>query len=139
VQARARRELLAPPEDVWAFLREPHTFPDWWPGLAAVQPDRKGTATGARWKLVRNRQPTLFRKPGAGEGLVITAADPGRRLAFRLLDERLDVELSLEAYAHHRTLAELSVRGTVLWGPRRTLAREALGRLYDLCQTSAQS
>ena len=47
----AARELLAPREDVWLFLAEPHHLSDWWPGVAGVTPDRRGLAPGARWKL----------------------------------------------------------------------------------------
>ena len=32
----ARKELLAPLEDVWLFLAEPHHLSDWWPGVAGV-------------------------------------------------------------------------------------------------------
>ena len=39
VKVRARRELLARPADVWAFVSEPHNLPDWWPGIAGVHPD----------------------------------------------------------------------------------------------------
>ena len=35
-RVEAARELLAPREDVWAFLAEPHHLADWWPGIAAV-------------------------------------------------------------------------------------------------------
>jgi len=133
----AKRELLAPPEDVWAFIGEPHNLADWWPGIDGVQPDRRGTARGARWKLSRSRQPTLFRKPGSGEGLVVTDVHEQSRLAFRLPDDRLEVVVTLEPHAHDRTVAEVVVTGTVLWGSRRLLARQALGRIYDLCQTSA--
>src|ERR1041385_1295422 len=52
----ASRELLAPPEDVWGFLAEPNHLADWWPGVTAVQPDRRGLAPGARWQLVAGPQ-----------------------------------------------------------------------------------
>ena len=45
--------------------------------------------------------------------------------------------VTLEPHAHDRTLAELVVSGPILWGTRRLLAQHALGRIYDLCQTSA--
>jgi uncharacterized protein YndB with AHSA1/START domain len=136
VRVKAARELLASLEDVWGFLAEPHHFPDWWPGLAAVQPDRRGTARGARWRLIRDQNPTLLSKPGTPETLVVTSADPWRRLAFQLPAERLAAEVTLEPKAR-RTTVTLSVEGPLLFGPRRTLARRALSRLYDLCQTAA--
>jgi uncharacterized protein YndB with AHSA1/START domain len=137
VKVAAKRELLAPPEDVWAFLSEPHNLADWWPGIAAVQPDRRGAARGGRWRLTRSGQPSLFRRPGSGEGLVVTDARSERRLAFQLPEDRLEVEVKLEPHAHDRTLTEVVVRGPLLVGPRRLLAQQALGRIYDLCQTSA--
>ena len=133
----AKRELLAPPADVWAFLSEPHNLSDWWPGIAAVHPDRRGTARGARWTLTRSGQPSLLRKAGAGEGLVVTEAKEERRFAFQLPEARLEVIVTLEPHAHDRTLAEVVVTGPILFGTRRLLARHALGQIYDLCQTSA--
>jgi uncharacterized protein YndB with AHSA1/START domain len=137
VKVRAERELLAPPEDVWAFVSEPHNLPDWWPGIAAVQPDRRRTARGARWKLTRTGLPSLLRKAGSDEGLVVTDVRERKRFAFELPEDRLRVEVGIEPHAHDRTLAEVVVTGPVLWGSRRLLARHALGRIYDLCQTSA--
>jgi uncharacterized protein YndB with AHSA1/START domain len=133
----AKRELLAPPADVWAFLSEPHNLPDWWPGIAAVHPDRRRTAPGARWKLTRTGQPSLLRKAGSGEGLVVTEAREQARFAFLLPEDRLQVEVKLQPRGHDRTTAEVIVTGPILWGTRRLLARLALGRIYDLCQTSA--
>ena len=137
MKTSAKRELLAPPADVWAFLSEPHNLSDWWPGIAAVHPDRRGTARGARWMLTRSGQPSLLRKAGAGEGLLVIEAKEERRFAFQLPEDRLEVIVTLEPHAHDRTLAEVVVSGPILFGTRRLLARHALGRIYDLCQTSA--
>ena len=137
MKVRAKRELIAPPQDVWAFLSEPHNLSDWWPGIAAVHPDRRGAARGARWQLTRSGLPSLFRKAGSGEGLLVTEAKEERRFAFQLPEDRLEVIVTLEPHAHNRTLAEVVVSGPILWGTRRLLAQHALGRIYDLCQTSA--
>ena len=64
-RAAASRELLAPREDVWAFIAEPHHFPDWWPGIGGVQPDRRGLAEGARWAVTGIERPTLLRRPAS--------------------------------------------------------------------------
>ena len=56
----ARRVLLAPVEDVWAFVAEPYHLSDWWPGISGVEPDRRGLAAGARWKV---QGPSYVRKP----------------------------------------------------------------------------
>jgi uncharacterized protein YndB with AHSA1/START domain len=137
VKVSAKRELLAPPADVWAFVSEPHSLPDWWPGIAGVQPDRRGSARGARWKLMRSGQPSLFRKAGSDEGLIVLDSREQSRFAFQLPEDRLQVVVTLEPHAHDRTLAEVVVSGPILWGTRRLLARHALGRIYELCQTSA--
>jgi uncharacterized protein YndB with AHSA1/START domain len=138
VRAQAERELLAPLEDVWAFLAEPYNLSDWWPGLAAVRPDRRGFARGARWEIVRNRDATLLRRPSSTGPLVVTAVEPGQRFAFQLSEERIAADLALEARGRDRTVATLSVEGPFLVGTRRALPRQALRRLYDLCQTAAE-
>ena len=64
MKSEASAELLAPIEDVWSFLSEPHNFSDWWPNIGGVQPDRRGFAEQARWTLIRGAEPGL----GGGEG-----------------------------------------------------------------------
>src|SRR4029077_12498427 len=61
----AERVLLAPIDDVWAFVAEPYHLSDWWPGITGVEPDRRGLAPGARWKVLGPDQPTYFRRPRA--------------------------------------------------------------------------
>jgi hypothetical protein len=63
--------------------------------------------------------------------------DAPERFAFHLVTERLDVEVTLEATAADRTRATVVVDGPWLFAHRRTLARRAARRLYDLCQTAA--
>ena len=136
-RAVSRRELIAPPHDVWAFLAEPHHLSDWWPNLAAVQPDRRGLQPQARWRVRRGTQPGLLRKPAAEEVVVIRAVETGRRLAWQFTAERLDVEIELEASGHDHTVATLTVQGPFLLGFRRSLPRTALDRLHSLIQTAA--
>ena len=59
------RELLAPLDDVWAFVADPHNFPNWWPRVGGVHPDRRGLVPGARWQVQGENQPTLLRRPEA--------------------------------------------------------------------------
>jgi uncharacterized protein YndB with AHSA1/START domain len=145
----ADRILLAPPEDVWAFLAEPYHLADWWPGIGGVEPDRLGLAAGARWQIrgsdVLSNAPVapwigpgLLRRPGSSGTLLITDVVPGRRLAFQLVDERIEAELELAGIGHDRTRVELVVDASwfVL---RRSFPRLALARLYDLVQTSAEA
>jgi hypothetical protein len=100
-------------------------------------PDRRGGAAGARWRVVRGSEPTLLRKPRTEDTLVVRRADAPEHFAFHLVAERLDVEVALEAIAADRTRATIGVEGPWLFGRRRTLARRAARRLYDLCQTAA--
>jgi uncharacterized protein YndB with AHSA1/START domain len=131
--ARAERELLAPREDVWRFLAEPRHLSDWWPGVAAVEPDRRGFARGARW-VVRRAAPGLFRDAKKPLTLLIREVDEPRRFAFHLAGERLDALVELEPRGQ-RTLARLTVDGPLVLAFRRSLPRAALERLHALVQT----
>jgi uncharacterized protein YndB with AHSA1/START domain len=133
----ATRELLASRPDVWAVVGEPFHLPDWWPGLAGVQPDRRGAAAGARWNVTASKEPTLFRRPEATGTLVVTASAPPSLFAFHLTGEKLDVRVDLEATAADLTRVTITVEGPWLVMYRRTLARRAASRLYSLCQTAA--
>ena len=145
----ADRVLLAPPEDVWAFLAEPYHLADWWPGIGGVEPDRRGLAAGARWRIRASDVlpsapvlpligPALLRRPGASGTLLVTDVLPGRRLAFQLVEERIEAEIELDAIEHDRTRVGLVVDAswTVM---RRSFPRLALAHLYDLVQTSAET
>jgi len=137
LKVQSSRELLAPRPDVWAFLAEPHHLPDWWPGVSGVEPDRRGAAAGARWRVISSNEPTLLRKPASAGTLVVQAAEVPRRFVFHLLAEKLDVAVELEALAENRTRATVTVEGPFLLAYRRSLARRAVNRLYALCQTAA--
>jgi hypothetical protein len=121
---------------VWSFLSEPYHLADWWPGLAAVEPDRRGFSAGARWK-VRSREATLFRRADAEDTLLVTAVDPLSRFAFELVRARTRAELTLAPADTRRTRAELAVSAPLLLAFSRNLPKEALQRLHDLCQTAA--
>ena len=134
----ASRELLASRQDVWGFLAEPFNFPDWWPGVAGVEPDRRGLAPGARWRLHGGARPSLLRRPDMTGTLVVLAVDPFERVSWHMTGERLDAELRLTASEPTRTKVELTVSGPLFIGLRRSLPRTALNRLYALCQTAAE-
>jgi uncharacterized protein YndB with AHSA1/START domain len=57
----ASRELLASRTDVWNVLSEPYNLASWWPGISGLEPDRRGFAPGARWRVVGANRPTLYR------------------------------------------------------------------------------
>ncbi len=131
----ADRVLLAPIEDVWAFIAEPYHLSDWWPGISGVEPDRRGLAAGARWKV---QGPSYLRNPEALGVLLIQAVEPQRRFAFELLPEHVIADLTLRPLDGRRTEAALTV-GFPWWNIfRGTLPKDALTRLYDLVQTAAE-
>jgi uncharacterized protein YndB with AHSA1/START domain len=134
---RASRELLAPIEDVWDFVAEPHNLPNWWPRVGGVHPDRRGLAPGARWQVMGENKPSFLRRPEAVGHLIVLAVEPRQRMAFQLTGDRLEVELTLEPAAQRRTQASLRVEGPWLVGLSRSLPRQALDRLYSLVQTGA--
>jgi uncharacterized protein YndB with AHSA1/START domain len=127
----ASRELLAPRADVWAFIAEPYHLSDWWPGILGVEPDRRGFAADARWK-VRFQTHNVFTGRGVRETLLIVrVVEPYERWAWHLLSAKLDVEIRLRATSPERTLVTCTTSG------RRRLPVQALKRLYDLVQTAA--
>jgi hypothetical protein len=137
-RAHDERELLASTADVWSFVAEAHDLPDWWPGLAAAEPDRRGAAAGARWQVQRS-QPGWLHRGDDGDTLVVTAAEPRRRFAFELVGARTRVDLRLEPVSADRTRAAVDVEVPWLGGSPRRLAQEALTRLHALCQTGADT
>jgi uncharacterized protein YndB with AHSA1/START domain len=136
-RAIAERELLAPVEDVWLFIAEPHHLADWWPGIAAVEPDRRGFAPGARWTVRGTGQASLLRRAHAEDTLVIREIAAPTRVAWQHVRQRLDVELTLEPTGR-TTLARLGVRSPWLLGFARSLPREALARLHALLDTASR-
>ena len=132
----AERVLFAPLEDVWTFLAEPYNLPDWWPTISGVEPDRRGLASGARWKVVAPSEPSLFRRPQASGTLLVLDVVPMRRIAFQLPAERVDVELELEPVDESRTKAVLTVEGS--WLMRGSFPRRALDRLQSLLRTGEE-
>jgi uncharacterized protein YndB with AHSA1/START domain len=135
----ARRILLAPRADVWAFLAEPHNLADWWPDIAGVQPDRRGLAPGARWHVVGPNRPGLIRKPQATGMLLVVEVEPQERISFQLTGDRIDARLRLRSVEELRTEVELEVSGPWLIGLSRRFPHRALARLYALVQTAAEA
>jgi uncharacterized protein YndB with AHSA1/START domain len=133
----AQRELPAPRQDVWRFVADPHHFADWWPGVAAVRPDRRGFAEGARWEVVGTDRPTFLRQASSSGILQVRAVEPYERFACYLTGDHLELDLRLAAVDEGRTRAVLAVDGTFMWGMSRSLPRRALSRLDALCQTAA--
>jgi len=123
----ASLELLAPRADVWAFLAEPYHLSDWWPGITGVEPDVRGFAPGARWKVHATKRNIFVGRRGVETMLLIREIDPFERWTWHLLKPATDVEIRL------RTVAEDRTEVTVTGGD----ANRAVKRLYDLVQTAA--
>jgi hypothetical protein len=133
-----RRELLAPREDVWKFVSEPHHFPDWWPGIGGVQPDRRGLAEGARWQVRGIDRPTFSRRAASSGMLLVRGVQAPGRFAWTLTGDHIDAELRLDESGPNRTMATLEIEAPWLGGFSRTLPRRALTRLHALCQTGSE-
>jgi len=131
----AERVLLAPIEDVWRFVAEPYHLSDWWPGISGVEPDRRGLAPGARWKV---QGPSYVRRPSTPALLLVREVVPMERFSFELAAERTAVEVELRAVEGRRTSVAIAVSGRFLFGPRSRFAKDAVARLYDLVQTAAE-
>jgi uncharacterized protein YndB with AHSA1/START domain len=136
-RVRAEGELLASLEDAWGFVAEPYHLADWWPGLAAVEPDHRGLAPGARWHVRSADRPTLLRPADRSGLLIVVAVEPPQRFQFQLLADRLEAELLLAEAAPDRTLATLTVAAPWFVPLRRSFPRRALARLHELCQFAA--
>jgi uncharacterized protein YndB with AHSA1/START domain len=140
----ATRELLAPVGDVWSFVAEPYHLSDWWPGVAGVEPDRRGLAPGARWQLLGPTRPgeslgplaALTRAPTAAGTLVVLEVVPRQRLRFQFVQDRIDADLQLAPGREGHTRAALVVEAPFL-RVRRSLPTRALARLHALVQTGA--
>ena len=135
----ADRVLLAPLDDVWSFLVEPYNLTDWWPGVSGIEPDRRGLAPGARWKVVGTDRPTYFRRPQATGMLLVLDVVAKERIAFRLTGDRIDADLTLRALHERRTEASLVVEGPWLIGLGRRFPRLALDRLHALLRTGEEA
>ncbi|HEX6762702.1 MAG TPA: SRPBCC family protein [Gaiellaceae bacterium] len=125
----ASRELLAPRADVWAFIAEPYHLPDWWPGITGVEPDRRGFAPGARWKVITTSRNIFIGRRSRETMLLVRAIDPYERFAWHVLAPKLDAEVSLQAVDVERTRVTVAVSSGS--------AEQPLQRLYDLVQTAA--
>ena len=134
----ASRELLASRDDVWQFIAEPRHFADWWPGVAAVQPDRRGLAEGARWQIVTADRPTLLRRATSSGTLLVRAVRRPELFGWTLTGDHIDAELRLEQKGDDRTVAVLELEAPWLFGISRSLPQRALTRLHALCQTAAE-
>jgi hypothetical protein len=137
----ATRELVADRRDVWELVGEPYNLPDWWPGYSGVRPDRRGLAEGARWHVVRSAGPGLVRRPGAEGTIVVARVVEGYELAWLDPVQRLECGVALDNAGSGRTRATAFARGPLLrllLEGGFALPRQAVTRLFALCQTAAE-
>lgn len=139
MRIEASRELPATPQYVWGLLAEPYHLADWWPTITTVRPDRRGFEVGARWEVVGQSSPTLFRGAYATGLAIVRTIEPMQRVVWTLTADRLDLEVQLRAITADRTLAVVAVEGR--WRPEglgrpRTLPRIAAHRLHELIQAA---
>ena len=126
----ASLELLAPRADVCGFLAEPFHLSDWWPGITGVDPDLRGFAPGARWK-VHSTKRNIFTGSRVVETMVlIREIEPYERWTWHLLQPATDVDVHLRAVGDDRTIVTVGVS--------RGSPAVAVKRLYDLVQTAAE-
>jgi hypothetical protein len=125
----ASSELLASREEVWAFLAEPYHLADWWPGITGVEPDVRGFAPGARWKVHATKQNIFTGRRSVESMLIVRDIDLYERWSWHLLAPKTEAEVRLHALAPDRTLVTVATDG-----PKPALA---VRRLYDLLQTAA--
>ena len=115
---------------MWKFLAEPYHLSDWWPSITGVEPDLRGFAPGARWK-VHSWKKNVFTGRRFTESMVLLREiDLYERWTWHLLEPKTDVEVRLRSVAPDRT--EVTVVSS------RRNAELAVKRLYDLIQTAAE-
>ena len=127
----ASLDLLAARADVWAFLAEPYHLPDWWPGITGVEPDRRGFAPGARWKVHATRRNVFTGLRLIETMLLVREIEPYERWSWHLLEPKLDAEIRIRSTAPDRT--------SVTVYASRGKPAVAAKRLYDLVQTAASA
>ena len=137
----ATRELLAPREDVWKFLAEPHHLSDWWPGATAFARPAWARAR-ARWEVTLRPQGRGFLGsflggPNTTRMLMILEVRPNELVRFMFTEDHMEAELVLEPMGDGQTQATLTVDGAWL-RLNASLPRSALNRLHALCQTAAE-
>jgi uncharacterized protein YndB with AHSA1/START domain len=151
--ASAEKELLAPRDDVWAFISDAGRLADWWPGIFAAQEQ------GSTWTVEGDEREGLTEVADRGdherkETVDVEKAAPGT-LRLRFPRSGYEATLSLASTARNRTGATLSIAvedphetlaerleevggfaTPTLTGPSDAFAASILEKLFDLVQTA---
>ena len=114
---------------MWAFLSEPYHLSDWWPGISGVDPDVRGFAPAARWKVHATRRHVLLGSRGVESTLLVRDVHPFERWSFHVVDPAFDADIRIRSVGPDRTLVTVATNG-----PKPEVA---VRRLYDLIQTAA--
>ena len=114
---------------MWAFIAEPYHLADWWPGITGVEPDRRGLAPGARWKVIVASHNIFIGVRRRESMLLVRVVEPYERFAWHVISPKEDAEVSLVAVEQDRTRVTVS--------SSRSSPERAVQRLYDLVQTAA--
>jgi uncharacterized protein YndB with AHSA1/START domain len=130
---RSATELVpAPRAEVWAILAEPLHLADWWPGIALVEPDRRGFAPGARWRARAARRNPFFSRHAVDTTILVRDVENYERWSWHLVSEKLTVEVRLRASGDHETEVTVTTsRGAA------SVPQDAVGRLRELVRTLA--
>jgi hypothetical protein len=112
---------------VWAILAEPLHLPDWWPGVLAVEPDKRGFAPGARWGATVTRRNPFLGARRVETALLLRDVELYERWTWHLVSSRLDVEIRLRAADPDTDVTVTTSRGRD--------AAEAVRRLRELVLT----
>ena len=134
----ARRVLPATVEDVWAVLAEPARFPEWWPGVEAVDPGRRGLVPGGMWKIDGGGPKMSFRRrPEMAGDLLLIEVVPRAKVVFQLIAEGMWVELELEPDEDDHAAASLVVEARRFSGVGRAFPSEVLAKLAAVVRPAA--
>ena len=114
---------------MWAFLAEPYHLADWWPGITGVEPDRRGFAPGARWKVHATKSNFFTGRRSVETTLLVREIDLYERWTWHVLATKLDAEIRVRSTGEGRTLVTV--------GASAGRPEVAVRRLYDLVQTAA--
>ena len=107
--------------------------------IAAVEPTvRRALAPGALWRVEggRSGRVSFRRQPGVGANLLVLEVVPFQRVAFQLMNERIDADLELAPH-DDGTAAALSVEAPRFSGIGRDFPSRALSRLASLVRPAA--
>ena len=120
------------------MLADPARFAEWWPGVEAVDPGRRGLVPGGMWRIDPGAPKMSFRRrPEMAGDLLLVEVVPRAKVVFQLTAERMWVELELEPDEDDQAAASLVVEAQRFGGVGRTFPSEVLARLAALVRPAA--